>query len=160
MPTSEQGRVTFCSLTASQFESLMIKSPLVLYFVTDRGELYKGNVSYSRSVKIVETFPVQGENACVYLNVSNGELRAFFNGQWIPNVSLKRKISVKASDLSEDGEFSLTWTDATKTLVGATDAGGFDILSDPRFILNINNDGLKIDLNGLIQFMPIELTII
>lgn len=75
-------KVLFYSATASQFAALAPKNENALYFITDTGELYKGETRFTFPVKQVTAFPATGEAGIVYVNTS-GEAKIWAGSAYI-----------------------------------------------------------------------------
>lgn len=75
-------KVLFYTATASQYAALTSKNENALYFITDTGELYKGETRFTFPVKQVASFPATGEAGIVYVNAS-GEAKIWAGSAYI-----------------------------------------------------------------------------
>lgn len=81
-----QNKVIFYALTQSQFDDISAKDTNTVYFITDSGKVYKGDVSVTDSVLPVSTIPevtaaVKGK---LYINSSTLEAKVTTDGaSWI-----------------------------------------------------------------------------
>ena len=75
-------QVLFLTGTKAQYDALATKNTNAIYFLTDTGEIRKGDAPFSHPVKAVENFPASGEAGAIYVNTSTHEARLWDGTAW------------------------------------------------------------------------------
>ena len=75
-------QVLFLTGTKAQYDALATKNTNAIYFLTDTGEIRKGDAPFSHPVKAVESFPASGEAGAIYVNTSTHEARLWDGTAW------------------------------------------------------------------------------
>lgn len=68
--------------TQAQYDALEAKNPNFLYFTSDTGKLYKGNIDYTNNLIAVATVPATGVAGKVYFESTTGMVKAYVGGEW------------------------------------------------------------------------------
>lgn len=83
MATTTTTKISFYQCTLKQYKALSSTDPAALYFVTDAGQIYKGDYNVTRSLEFVESWTISKPIADrIYFNTVNGEARTYHNNQW------------------------------------------------------------------------------
>ena len=81
-----ENRVNFYALTMSQYAGVSVKDTNTLYFVTDAGKIYKGDIDVTTSIVITESFPEASAAIAnkLYVNSTTLEMQITSdNASWI-----------------------------------------------------------------------------
>ena len=68
--------------TQAQYDALSTKNPNFLYFTSDTGKLYKGDVDYTNQLATTATVGESGIAGKIYFETSTGQVKAFVGGAW------------------------------------------------------------------------------
>ena len=109
-------QVLFLTGTKAQYDALATKNTNAIYFLTDTGEIRKGDAPFSHPVKAVESFPESGEAGAIYVNTSTHEARLWDGTAW-QTAGLPTVTSIGASDLdvrADNGVVSISLSEAER----------------------------------------------
>jgi hypothetical protein len=68
--------------TQAQYDALETKNPNFLYFTSDTGKLYKGDVDYTNQLATTATVGETGVAGKIYFETSTGQVKAYVGGAW------------------------------------------------------------------------------
>ena len=137
--------------TAAQYAVLKSKDANALYFISDTGEIYKGDKSFTEAVTLVSEFPAKGALGKMYVKESNLEGKVWTGSAW------KTVIKPIATSLSDSVACDTAVTgDAIKTYV----SNKFTQAVTGKFVEGIAYDKATKDLtytkNGATQRVAID----
>lgn len=76
-------QVLFYAVTQTQYDGLTSKDENAIYFVTDTGRIYKGEVAFAHPVQTVAEFPATGQSGTIYVNSSTHEAKTYNGTHWV-----------------------------------------------------------------------------
>ena len=110
--------IKFWTNTKSKYNQIATKEPSTVYFCSDTHEIFKGDVSYSGSVKIVESLPTiirkdtlyiitEGDKAGGYVYPSNGDAwKQVINGSIFTSDAILSLEDIPTASATTDGLLS------------------------------------------------------
>ena len=107
-----QNKVNFYALTETQFAGITPKDSNTLYFVSDIGKIYKGDVDVTTSISAVSTFPDVADAVRGKLYVDTTSIEAKFTtdgSNWITITPIKQASSNAI-------KLAATWDNSTGTI--------------------------------------------
>lgn len=85
--------------TQAAYNGLETKDADVLYFCTDSGKIYKGEVDFSSSIVVAATRPSTPVVGKMYINTGSGALEAYVNDAWrVLSYPIATTITVSSDD--------------------------------------------------------------
>ena len=75
-------KVLFYTATAAQFAALPSKNENAIYFISDTGEIFKGDVPFSFPCRLVDTLPPSGDKGFIYIS-SLGAMKIWTGSAWL-----------------------------------------------------------------------------
>lgn len=151
-------------ISGSSYDALDAKDTNTLYFVKDRSEIFKGNIPFSSSVILVETFPTSNiALGKVYLNTNTFESKVYDGEEWR---TISKYIPADNSINNEniDNDTNLATIGAIKAYVSAAVIGGVGSIQLPEMLdsleYNRNTKSLIVgsNNNGAIKQENIPIT--
>lgn len=84
-------KVSYATVTQEQFDQIKADHFLIpgrLYWVKDNGKIMRAESEssctfYSNQIHVVDTYPPEGEEDHMYVNVNNGRAKVYHNGVYI-----------------------------------------------------------------------------
>ena len=68
--------------TQAQYDAIETKNPNFLYFTSDTGKLYKGNIDYTNNLMTTATVGNTGVAGKIYFESTTGEVKAYIGNAW------------------------------------------------------------------------------
>lgn len=79
---SANNLIKWIKTTSTAFATLQAKNANALYFLEDTGEIYKGSVAFTESVKLVDSLPEKGALGKIYVNNTTLEGKVWTGTAW------------------------------------------------------------------------------
>lgn len=85
--------------TSTLYANMVDKNPNALYFLQDTGELFRGNVSFSESVKFYDVLPEKGAQGKIYMDNVTLSGKVWNGNAWVDVIKpIKQTLDPKSLD--------------------------------------------------------------